>query len=163
MSQDPLLSGFDHYAPKIASLNSLERTFLNPKDFGGRVRALSFEVNTGLSASGGVTNADVVAVGLLPAGARPLLLTLSHEDLGADQVISVGTYTLDGTAIDDGNDLAEDLDVAAAGTKNTVLSGEVGSDTGAMVAVGLEFEHSGTTNPADDKDVSGVLLYVVNS
>lgn len=150
MSQNPLLSGFDGYTAKVTALNNLERTFLSPRDSGGRVRALHFTMTFG---TGTRETTKITAVGVLPKGARPLQVSLVHGVGGANATVKLATRTLSNGA---GVDICALQDIAAAGTK-VVPSAAV--DTPSKMAVALVV--GGAIDTAIV--VSGTLLYAIDS
>lgn len=154
-----LLSAFTHKTTALTSLDQPERTFLNPKQGGGRVRAVPF-YHLFTTAAGDDDTNDVVALGLVPNGAQPLGLFVQNGDFPAGAVLDFGFHQLDATAID-ADLLAVDLDVATAAGKNYFLV----DPTANPITVPAVFTVTVSTGFTADANswVQGFVLYVENS
>jgi hypothetical protein len=153
MSQNPYLTGFTGYTTDLTALNADERSFLAPSAKGGRIRALTFD-HTFSAATG--TVAAKVALGVLPRGAVPVLITFRNGAGAGTAALNIGTCQKDGTTVTATRFLSAASVVSAGTTTATPLTQTPLPDELVVTAIP-------TATVANATTFSGTLLYVVNS
>lgn len=144
---------------------------LMPNELHGRVRIAYFQFQADRDAVGGViAQNDTVRLAQLPAQARLIRGKFKHGafgtsvtlDLGLRGLDNSGFYNLAGTLADDPDYLAASVAIATASTTPVELFKD---PAGLFYLTDKEVELYATfkgANPADNVEISGVILYVVD-
>ena len=110
------VSGLDVYSDQITNLNAVERSLLDGRESGGRVRIARFSFNTGSTALDSTPTAKVIGLIDIHGGHEIIMVHAAYEAMGTGATCKLGFCELDGTVIDD-DAIAGSFAVAAVGTK----------------------------------------------
>jgi len=158
-----------HDSKQIKQWEAVGHAPLKANELHGRVRMAYFQFKADRDAAGAVVaQNDDVRLCNIPSGARLIGGTVTHGAFGASVTVDFGLRAADnsgfldkaGTVADDPDAIATNLDVAAAGSK--VLFEELAYlhyETEKELELYVLFEGA---NPADNVELAGHLLYVVD-
>lgn len=151
-------------------------SFIEPKDYEGRVRIAYFDYNvTTDSASGTTAAADTIELVELPQGARIIEAVVVNEDLGTDVNLDVGLKAKSGPQFidaagivpDDPDFIFDGISASTAGKHTLTQSvtgqaGAIGYITEKKVLVYATVVDAGSIAITANTSFSGYVLYVVD-
>jgi hypothetical protein len=160
-----------HDSKQIKQWEAQGHSPLKTNELHGRVRMAFFQFMASRdSVTATIAQNDDVRLCQIPAGARIIGGEFKHGAFGSSVVLDIGLRALDGsgyldkllTVADDPAALATDYDIAAIATATKQLLEDMpyfGYETEKELEVYATFQGA---NPADDKEIVGFVLYVVD-